>query len=245
MYVAVKEVSEQSQELLRQALEEAQAELSRKFELIRQIRAIESVPYLSQKFVDDTEVLNILCTIQWHCCRKIMAPRSRTANNLLSLCQYRQEVMSCFVRCLWRNYGNAWPGWRKRSSKSRKKEGKGYWRRNRTENSYWSSSWTPLLHAGLQQDRPLHKSNQSSPEMQEKHLLRKGNEFTKCQWVGFCVKQTGGEETETEVTGGGQHGWKSGGPAEDSGDETAGETEEERNWKSQIKVKWTDGCSKH
>lgn len=57
---AVKEVSEQSQELLRQALEEAQAELSRKFELIRQIRAIESVPHLSQKFVDDTEVLNIL-----------------------------------------------------------------------------------------------------------------------------------------------------------------------------------------
>lgn len=64
MYVAVKEVSEQSQELLRQALEEAQAELSRKFELIRQIRAIESVPHLSQKFVDDTEVLNILCMIQ-------------------------------------------------------------------------------------------------------------------------------------------------------------------------------------
>ncbi|MCI4382694.1 hypothetical protein PGIGA_G00017900 [Pangasianodon gigas] len=51
----VKEVSEQSQELLRQALEEAQAELSRKFELIRQIRAIESVPHLSHKFMDDTE----------------------------------------------------------------------------------------------------------------------------------------------------------------------------------------------
>ncbi|KAM9466778.1 cilia- and flagella-associated protein 99 [Clarias gariepinus] len=51
----VKEVSEQSQELLRQALEEAHAELSRKFELIRQIRAIESVPRLSYKFIDDTE----------------------------------------------------------------------------------------------------------------------------------------------------------------------------------------------
>ncbi|CAB1335259.1 unnamed protein product [Coregonus sp. 'balchen'] len=38
----VKEVSEQSRELLRQALEEAQAELSRKFEIIRQIRTIES-----------------------------------------------------------------------------------------------------------------------------------------------------------------------------------------------------------
>ncbi|XP_053488505.1 cilia- and flagella-associated protein 99 [Ictalurus furcatus] len=51
----VKEVSEQSQELLRQALEEAQAELSRKFELIREIRAIESVPHLTHKFMDDTE----------------------------------------------------------------------------------------------------------------------------------------------------------------------------------------------
>lgn len=64
MYVAVKEVSEQSQELLRQALEEAQAELSRKFELIRQIRAIESVPRLSHRFMDDTEVLNISCMMQ-------------------------------------------------------------------------------------------------------------------------------------------------------------------------------------
>uniref|UniRef100_A0A674E4S1 Cilia and flagella associated protein 99 n=1 Tax=Salmo trutta TaxID=8032 RepID=A0A674E4S1_SALTR len=52
----VKEVSEQSGELLRQALEEAQAELSRKFEIIRQIRAIESVPLIRHKFVDETEV---------------------------------------------------------------------------------------------------------------------------------------------------------------------------------------------
>ncbi|XP_019909458.1 cilia- and flagella-associated protein 99 isoform X2 [Esox lucius] len=51
----VKEVSEQSQELLRQALEEAQAELSRKFEIISQIRAIESVPLIKHKFVDETE----------------------------------------------------------------------------------------------------------------------------------------------------------------------------------------------
>lgn len=64
VYIAVKEVSEQSQELLRQALEEAQAELTRKFELIRQIRAIESVPHLNHKFVEDTEVLSILCMIQ-------------------------------------------------------------------------------------------------------------------------------------------------------------------------------------
>ncbi|XP_072546539.1 cilia- and flagella-associated protein 99 isoform X2 [Salminus brasiliensis] len=51
----VKEVSEQSRELLQQALEEAQAELSRKFELIHQIRALESVPHVRHKFLDDTE----------------------------------------------------------------------------------------------------------------------------------------------------------------------------------------------
>lgn len=60
MCATVKEVSEQSRELLRQALEEAQAELSRKFELIRQIRAIESVPHIRYKFLDDTEVVTIL-----------------------------------------------------------------------------------------------------------------------------------------------------------------------------------------
>ncbi|KAJ7990756.1 hypothetical protein DPEC_G00290210 [Dallia pectoralis] len=51
----VKEVSEQSRELFRQALEDAQAELSRKFEIINQIRAIESVPLIRHKFVDETE----------------------------------------------------------------------------------------------------------------------------------------------------------------------------------------------
>lgn len=56
---AVKEVSEQSRELLSQALEEAQAELSRKMELIRQIRAFESIPLIRQKFVDETEVSGV------------------------------------------------------------------------------------------------------------------------------------------------------------------------------------------
>ncbi|KAM3871377.1 cilia- and flagella-associated protein 99 [Diretmus argenteus] len=50
-----KEVSQQSQELLHQALEEAQAELSRKFEMIREIHAMESVPLIRHKLVDDTE----------------------------------------------------------------------------------------------------------------------------------------------------------------------------------------------
>ncbi|XP_065822112.1 cilia- and flagella-associated protein 99 [Labrus bergylta] len=51
----VKEVSEQSRELLRQALEEAQAELSRKFEIIYEIRAIESLPHDRVKNFDDTQ----------------------------------------------------------------------------------------------------------------------------------------------------------------------------------------------
>lgn len=52
----MKEVSEQNRELLRQALEEAQAELSRKFEIICEIRAIESLPHIRVKNFDDTEV---------------------------------------------------------------------------------------------------------------------------------------------------------------------------------------------
>lgn len=52
----MKEVSEQSRGLLRQALEEAQAELSRKFEIILEIRAIESLPHIRVRDFDDTEV---------------------------------------------------------------------------------------------------------------------------------------------------------------------------------------------
>ncbi|KAM4807625.1 cilia- and flagella-associated protein 99 [Rhinophrynus dorsalis] len=51
----VQEVTEESRELLRQALEEAEEELKKKFELIREIRAIESVPFIRQKFVDLTQ----------------------------------------------------------------------------------------------------------------------------------------------------------------------------------------------
>ncbi|XP_073343920.1 cilia- and flagella-associated protein 99 [Pagrus major] len=51
----VKEVSEQSRELLRQALEEAHAELSRKFEIIAEIRVIESLPHIRVQNFDDTE----------------------------------------------------------------------------------------------------------------------------------------------------------------------------------------------
>ncbi|KAG8591244.1 hypothetical protein GDO81_000105 [Engystomops pustulosus] len=51
----VQEVAEESRELLRQALEEAQEELRKKFELIREIRAMESVPIIRQTFVDLTQ----------------------------------------------------------------------------------------------------------------------------------------------------------------------------------------------
>uniref|UniRef100_A0A8C4TB44 Cilia and flagella associated protein 99 n=1 Tax=Erpetoichthys calabaricus TaxID=27687 RepID=A0A8C4TB44_ERPCA len=51
----VQEVTEESRELLRQALERAEAELCRKLELIRQIRAMESIPFIRHKFVDHTQ----------------------------------------------------------------------------------------------------------------------------------------------------------------------------------------------
>ncbi|CAL8286798.1 unnamed protein product [Lota lota] len=51
----VKEVSQQKRALLRQALEEEQEELSRKFQLAQEIRAIESVRPVRHKFVDETE----------------------------------------------------------------------------------------------------------------------------------------------------------------------------------------------
>ncbi|KAM6917584.1 cilia- and flagella-associated protein 99 [Lycodopsis pacificus] len=51
----VKEVAEQRRELLHQALEEAQAELCRKFEVIREIHAIESLPHFRVRNFDNTE----------------------------------------------------------------------------------------------------------------------------------------------------------------------------------------------
>ncbi|KFV08486.1 hypothetical protein N339_02715, partial [Pterocles gutturalis] len=51
----VQEVSEENRELLRQALEEEEEKLRKRYELIQQIRAIESLPSLRHKFVDLTE----------------------------------------------------------------------------------------------------------------------------------------------------------------------------------------------
>ncbi|KAI8486206.1 Cilia- and flagella-associated protein 99 [Branchiostoma belcheri] len=48
----VEEVNIESQELLRQALEDEEEEMKRKFEIIQQIRAMEAVPVVRQKFVD-------------------------------------------------------------------------------------------------------------------------------------------------------------------------------------------------
>ncbi|NWX17708.1 CFA99 protein, partial [Aegotheles bennettii] len=52
----VQEVCEENRELLRQALEEEEEKLRKRYELIQQIRAIESLPSLKHKFVDLTEV---------------------------------------------------------------------------------------------------------------------------------------------------------------------------------------------
>ncbi|KAM6313447.1 cilia- and flagella-associated protein 99 [Aegotheles albertisi] len=51
----VQEVCEENRELLRQALEEEEEKLRKRYELIQQIRAIESLPSLKHKFVDLTE----------------------------------------------------------------------------------------------------------------------------------------------------------------------------------------------
>ena len=54
IFFAVEEVSEESRELLRQAFEEAEAEMKRKMELIQQIRAMEATPKSRNKLVDWT-----------------------------------------------------------------------------------------------------------------------------------------------------------------------------------------------
>lgn len=51
----VQEVNEESKELMRQALEEAEADMRRKMELIHQIKAMEAVPIIRQKLIDLTE----------------------------------------------------------------------------------------------------------------------------------------------------------------------------------------------
>ncbi|KAL5022107.1 hypothetical protein ScPMuIL_001262 [Solemya velum] len=51
----VQAVNEESRDLMQKALEEAEADLRRKMELIHQIRALEAVPLIRQKFVDFTK----------------------------------------------------------------------------------------------------------------------------------------------------------------------------------------------
>lgn len=50
----VQEVAEESRELMRRAVEQAEIEMRRRMELIHQIRAMEAVPVIRQKFVDLT-----------------------------------------------------------------------------------------------------------------------------------------------------------------------------------------------
>lgn len=55
-YLSVQQVCEESGELRRQALEEKEDQNRKRYELIQQIRAIESIPSIRHKFVDLTEV---------------------------------------------------------------------------------------------------------------------------------------------------------------------------------------------
>ncbi|XP_064382456.1 cilia- and flagella-associated protein 99-like isoform X1 [Halichondria panicea] len=55
----VQQVTLEKQELMARALEEAEAEMRRKLELIQQIRAMESVPIIRTKFVDFTETAGL------------------------------------------------------------------------------------------------------------------------------------------------------------------------------------------
>merc|ERR1711915_812060 len=50
----VQQVNEESREMMRQALEDAQQEMQRRTELIQKIRAMESVPFIRKTFVDLT-----------------------------------------------------------------------------------------------------------------------------------------------------------------------------------------------
>ena len=51
----VQEVAQESRDLMRQALEEAEQEMRQKMELIRQIRAMEATPVIRFKLVDLAE----------------------------------------------------------------------------------------------------------------------------------------------------------------------------------------------
>ncbi|XP_065883356.1 cilia- and flagella-associated protein 99-like [Dysidea avara] len=55
----VKQVAKESQELMARALEEAEEEMRRKTELIQQIRAMESIPVVTAKFVDLTKTSGV------------------------------------------------------------------------------------------------------------------------------------------------------------------------------------------
>lgn len=97
--ITVKEVSEQSRELLCQALEEAQAELSRKFEIICEIRAIESLPHIRVKTFDDTEVSERI---------DVTSPFIPSCVTVYLSSRVRLQVISCMERCPWLSWGSVW-----------------------------------------------------------------------------------------------------------------------------------------
>lgn len=91
----MKEVSEQSRELLRRALEEAHAELSRKFEIIAEIRVIESLPHIRVQNFDDTEVSE--GKLECHLTSDTLSHASHVMIVLLS--HVRLQATSCWGRC--------------------------------------------------------------------------------------------------------------------------------------------------
>lgn len=96
----VKEVSEQNQELLRQALEEAEAEMSRKFEVIREIHCIESLPRMKFKKFDDTDVSE--GKLQYYAKKKSGFNVDRdfcTVLYLILRCCYRSLCHSYLIPC--------------------------------------------------------------------------------------------------------------------------------------------------
>lgn len=55
-HFTAQEVAEESQEILLQSLKEEEERFKKRYELIQQIRAIEYLPLMKQKFVDLTQV---------------------------------------------------------------------------------------------------------------------------------------------------------------------------------------------
>lgn len=82
-HFSVKEVSEQSQELLRQALEEQQEELCRKYQIIQEIHSIESLPRIKLNHFNETEVSFTQTRLAFVCRGELIPSLRQTAGHEL------------------------------------------------------------------------------------------------------------------------------------------------------------------